>query len=77
MSTRDDKGRVVTFRKASDWDGQSYEPLFREHCRPSTALRSGFGNNHEGAPEDIDDGAFHCSNFTDFLSRMNSHHRIG
>ena len=37
---RDDKGRVVTFRKASDWDGQSYQPLLRDTADPSAALRS-------------------------------------
>jgi len=28
-SGRDDKGRAVTFRKISDLDGQSYEPLLQ------------------------------------------------
>jgi hypothetical protein len=29
-------------------------------------------NNHEGVPEDVDEGAFSCSSFTNFLSRINS-----
>jgi hypothetical protein len=28
--------------------------------------------NHEGVPEEVDEGAFSCSSFTDFFSRINS-----
>jgi hypothetical protein len=44
-SGRDDKGKVVTFRKISDLDGQSYEPPLWESEGPSTALRSGRDDN--------------------------------
>ena len=47
-SGRDDKGRVVTYRKASDWDGQSYEPLLREHCRSLHCASLRFGMTRGG-----------------------------